>query len=60
MVLQRTVLIVDIENDKKASELTLASIIPITIVFLLTYMLTTDTSEAKHQFKCYNWSAELR
>ena len=45
---------------KKLQKITLASIIPVTIAFLLTYMLTTDTSQAKHQFKCNIWSAELR
>ena len=45
---------------KKLQKIAVIAIIPVTIVILLTYMLTTDTTEAKHQFKCNNWSAALR
>ena len=45
---------------KKLQKIALTAIIPVTIVILLTYILTADTSEAKYQFKCNNWSAELR
>ena len=36
---------------KKLQKITLASVIPVTIVILLTYMLTTDTSQARHDHK---------
>ena len=37
---------------KKLQNIALVAIIPIIIVILLTYMLTTDTSQARHDLKC--------
>ena len=44
---------------KKLQKITLASIIPITIVILLTYMLTTDTSQVRHDRKCLIWAGQI-
>lgn len=37
---------------KKLQNIALVAIIPIIIVILLTYMLATDTSQARHDLKC--------
>ena len=37
---------------KKLQNIALIAIIPIIIVILLTYMLTTDTSQVRHDLKC--------
>lgn len=44
---------------KKLQKITFASITPITIVFLITYMLTTDIPQARHDHKCLIWAGQI-
>ena len=39
--------------------MTLILIVPVTIVFLLTYVFTTDTSQARHDHKCIVWAGQI-